>query len=247
MPRVEFADFPSGLYVWHCCETEDELWSLVELSSWERVSFEQMQSVERLREKLACRALLQSVLGVGARFEYSACGAPRVGGRAVSVAHSTFPASVRSAGAHSGCYVVVYLGGGDDGADFSAIGGHRCGVDIEAVGRDARRVVPRISVAGELEVISGALSLLSSADVAVGMDCTVSAEILLWCAKEAIFKFAAQGDLSLQQDVRVVGAYQTEAASTAVASLLGFVGVVCGMEVKLGWLVYDGMLIVYTV
>lgn len=66
------------------------------------------------------------------------------------------------------------------------ISDRRCAVDVESEGRDFSRVAPRYLTVSERELSSDPLL-----------------PALVWCAKEALYKYAGQKELDLLDDLRV--------------------------------------------
>lgn len=117
----------------------------------------------RRREWLTWRALVRQKMGVDIAFAYDAAGAPLLVGRSERIAVS-----------HAAERVAVL------------VAGHRCGLDLERIDRNFRRVVPHYLTADEQRLSDDPLFLAAA-----------------WCAKEALYKFGCDRSLSLLHDLQL--------------------------------------------
>ena len=119
------------LYFWEIAESVEELAEL--LSDGMELLDEacgRFKSVQRRREWLAARALLQSTAYSGCRIDYDACGAPLLAGCGKHISIS-----------HTGDIVAI------------AVSATRVGLDVEAGGRDAFAVARLFLKENEMERI----------------------------------------------------------------------------------------------
>lgn len=148
----------------------------------------------RRREFLAWRSLVRRELGP-VDIGYAPSGAPRLACGGLSVSHCDV-------------YVAVYLADGP------------CGVDVERLNRNFRRVIPRYATPQE-----AALCDDPRLDAA------------LWCAKEALYKYAGRKGLDLRRDLLIERVDFTQGRMS---------GRICGGEaIPIGLRTFDGHLLVW--
>ena len=70
-----------------------------------------------------------------------------------------------------------------------ALSDSRCGVDVEAANRDCSRVSSRFMTAGERSLMGG----------------KSDSGVVVWCAKEALYKYAGRRGLDFLADMRIIG------------------------------------------
>lgn len=170
----------------------------------------------RLRERLAVRALLQSLqVGDGLVLEYTLIrvigddgvmtdgvevSVPFVEGYAISISHT----------AHwTGIYLLPIGGGGS----LKTCG--RVGVDIELLSRDASRVVGRVTGDAEQAI---AEQIWGGGGGSSGEG---RAALFLWCAKEAMYKAAFSG-FSIADSVSNLGRESGIGSGMSTGTVVGY-------------------------
>ena len=108
---------------------------------------------------------------------------------------------------HTGDYVAVMLSD------------HRCGLDLEMADRDFARVKSRYISSDEERFLSMAY-----------------AEAILWCAKEAAYKWNNENGLELRDDIKVLSVEDDGSINAAVK----------GVGVKMKYSVDNGIVMVWT-
>lgn len=100
----------------------------------------------------------------------------------------------------------------------------RCGVDIELVNRDITRLTPKFASPAELELLHR---------VHCGNQCGA---LLIWCAKEAMYKFLDRFGVDFLRDLRILDIDCNKINATG-----------CGMAIDLEWRINtDNLMIVNT-
>lgn len=164
MPRIISNKLPDGIYLWKIEETVSELRSMVRLSEQEQAQFATIKQQAKVAEKLAVRALLQ-IATIGAQpptLQYTEQGRPTIHGAEISISHG--------AG-----YAAIYLSN------------RPVGIDLEAAGRGAEKLINRVVSGQEIEVCAQVFG--------------INPAILAWCVKESMFKALQGSDVDFINDL----------------------------------------------
>ena len=234
------------LLLWEIAESERQLCALV--NAQDRLSAGRFRSPGRRIEHLAWRAALREIVGAEAEVHYDEVGRPYIG---IGIAGADVGTETGSkleggnglrvkgdadAGATNGAALYTGTVDGEAGRLFVSAAHTRgmaavvvsdrpCAVDIERATRDMRRAVPRFISADER-----ALPGSAAAEFPVTM----------WCAKEALYKFAGQQGLDFLADIEVADFQIASAGSEAepeaghetgleAGRMMGRAGAICGI------------------
>ncbi len=97
----------------------------------------------------------------------------------------------------------------------------RCGIDIELCSRRSEHIARKFTVESEVEICKEVFSQ--------------NPTLLIWCAKEALFKWLSEEAVDFREDLKILDATPTTLSATAR-----------GRGVELGWYIDGELLIVHT-
>jgi len=80
---------------------------------------------------------------------------------------------------------------------------HRVGVDIEVVSDKVERIKHKFLKAGELKLVAGCRLPVAGNSINHSAIQPINNLTLLWCCKEAVFKWYGKGDVDFKKDINV--------------------------------------------
>lgn len=185
------------MLLWAITESEEQLNPLV--SAQDRASARRFRSPARRIEHLAWRAALRQIVG-DTEVCYNDAGAPYIAGAPCCDVGTSESRGVFISAAHTRGVAAVIVSDGP------------CAIDTESVARNVERTSARF---------------ISPAERALPASGDPEFPVMIWCAKEALYKFSGRRELDFLTDLEIT------AVDPATGKMTGRIAETCGIRLNI--------------